>query len=140
MTTKKGLSFVGVISFVLVFLLFSFSFVSGQPASSAPKTIKIGASISLTGRFAAGGTDVADGYKIAVKHINDDGGLFIKEYNKKIPIELIIYDDESDPSKTVTRLEKLNSVDKVVAYLGEFASDMNIAGLGHSRERIKFHG
>lgn len=130
MTTKKGLSFVGVISFVLVFLLFSFSFVSGQPASSAPKTIKIGASISLTGRFAAGGTDVADGYKIAVKHINDDGGLFIKEYNKKIPIELIIYDDESDPSKTVTRLEKLNSVDKVVAYLGEFASDMNIAGLG----------
>ncbi|OPY01664.1 MAG: Leucine-, isoleucine-, valine-, threonine-, and alanine-binding protein precursor [Syntrophorhabdus sp. PtaB.Bin184] len=107
-----------------------FSFVSAVAlAQEAPKSIKIGASISLTGRFAAGGIDVADGYKLAVKHINDKGGILVKQFNKKIPVELVIYDDESDPSKTVTRLEKLNA-EKVVAYLGEFASDMNIAGLG----------
>lgn len=97
--------------------------------AQAPDRIKVGASISLTGRFAAGGNDVAEGYKLAVKHINEAGGIMVKEFNKKLPVELIIYDDESDPSKAVSRLEKLNS-DKVVAYLGEFASDMNIAGLG----------
>ena len=97
--------------------------------AQAPATIKIGASIALTGRFAAGGVDVADGYKMAVKHINEAGGIMVKEFNKKIPLELIIYDDESDPTKTVSRLEKLNT-DGVVAYLGGFSTDLNIAGLG----------
>jgi len=111
---------------LVAFLLFSVTPLFAQ--SAAPKTIKIGASIALTGSFAAGGNDVANGYKVALKHINDEGGIMVKEFNRKIPIELVIYDDESDPSKTVTRLEKLNG-DKVVAYLGEFGSDMNIAGL-----------
>ncbi len=113
---------------MIAFIFFSFTSVLVF-AQDVPKSIKIGASISLTGRFAAGGIDVADGYKLAVKHINDNGGILVKQFNKKIPVELVIYDDESDPSKTVTRLEKLNA-EKVVAYLGEFASDMNIAGLG----------
>lgn len=129
----------GVFAVLVTLLLFSFSSLFAQ--GSPPKSIKIGASISLTGRFAAGGVDVADGYKLAVKHINEGGGIMVKEFNRKIPIELIIYDDESDPSKTVTRLEKLNSGDKVVAYLGEFASDMNIAGLGIAeKNRIPWVG
>lgn len=138
MKAKKGMS-LAVISLVVAFLLFSVTPLFAQ--GPAPKTIKIGASISLTGNFAAGGTDVANGYKVAVKHLNDDGGIMVKEFNRKIPVELIIYDDESDPSKTVTRLEKLNSGDKVVAYLGEFASDMNIAGLATAeKNRIPWVG
>ena len=67
--------------------------------------------------------------EIAVKHINDAGGVFVKEYNKKLPIELIILDDESDSVKTTTRLDKLDSVDKVVCYLGGFSSDLNVVGM-----------
>jgi branched-chain amino acid transport system substrate-binding protein len=129
MKGKRALQFIGLCFLALAFFVVSSPLTFAQ-SGAAPKTVKIGASISLTGRFAAGGVDVADGYKVAVKHINDGGGVMVKEFKKKIPLELIIYDDESDPSKTVTRLEKLASVDKVVAYLGEFASDMNIAGLG----------
>jgi branched-chain amino acid transport system substrate-binding protein len=123
---KKGLSAI-VVSLCLLLALM-FSPIVGDCAE-APKEIKIGASVPLTGKFAAGGVDVADGYKIAAKHINHDGGVFVKEYGKKIPLNIIIYDDESDPSKAVTRLEKLFSVDKVTAYLGGFSSAMNSAGL-----------
>jgi branched-chain amino acid transport system substrate-binding protein len=95
----------------------------------AEDEIKIGASISLTGNWAAGGKDVKDGYELAVKHINDDGGIYVKELGKKVPIKLIIDNDESDTTKTVSRMEKLASMDKVVAYLGGFGSGMNVAQL-----------
>jgi branched-chain amino acid transport system substrate-binding protein len=118
-----------VLFFAIIMMCATTMVVAGSLFAQAPAQIKIGAAISMTGRYAAGGVDVADGYKLAVKHINEAGGVMVKEFNKKIPLELVIYDDESDPSKAVSRLEKLNS-DKVVAYLGEFSSDMNIAGLG----------
>ncbi|MFH1114316.1 MAG: amino acid ABC transporter substrate-binding protein [Pseudomonadota bacterium] len=97
--------------------------------AGAPDTIKVGAAVPLTGRMAGGGKDVKAGYELAVKHINDKGGVLVKEYGKKLPIELILLDDESDPVKSVSRLEKLNSVDKVVAYLGGFSSELNVAGM-----------
>jgi len=98
-------------------------------AAEAPATIKLGAVIALTGAMASGGKDVRAGYEIAIKHINDAGGVFVKEYNKKLPLELIILDDESDAVKTTTRLDKLYSVDNVVAYLGGFSSDLNVVGM-----------
>jgi len=89
----------------------------------------VGAVVPLTGRMAAGGKDVKAGYELAVHHINADGGIFVKELNKKLPLKLIILDDESDPVKTASRLEKLYSVDKVLVYLGGFSSELNVAGM-----------
>jgi branched-chain amino acid transport system substrate-binding protein len=62
-----------------------------------------------------------------VKDINDAGGVYVKEYDKKIPLRLTIYDDESDPTKAVSKLETLYAEQKVVAYLGGAASDMHVA-------------
>lgn len=104
--------------------LLSFSVVN-----AAPDSIAIGAVIPLTGRMAAGGKDVQAGYELAVKHLNDKGGIYVKELNKSLPVKLIILDDESDPVKTASRLEKLYSVDKVTAYLGGFSSEQNVAGM-----------
>ena len=100
-----------------------------EEAPPVPETIKIGASVALTGKFAAGGNDIKAGYELCVNHINADGGIYIKEFGKKIPVELIVHDDESDTTKTVSRMEKLYSLDEVVAYLGGFASGMNVAQL-----------
>jgi branched-chain amino acid transport system substrate-binding protein len=94
-------------------------------AGSAPDAIVIGCTVPLTGRFAANGIEVKDGYEIAVQHINEDGGILVKEYGKKIPVKLIMYDDESDPTKAAARYEKLFSEDKVVAYLGGFSTIIN---------------
>jgi branched-chain amino acid transport system substrate-binding protein len=52
-------------------------------------------------------------YETWVKQVNAEGGIYVKEYGKKLPIELLIYDDKSDVG-TMTRLtEKLIVQDKV---------------------------
>ncbi|HVP80559.1 MAG TPA: amino acid ABC transporter substrate-binding protein [Thermodesulfobacteriota bacterium] len=90
-------------------------------ASPAPATIKLGCVNALTGPVSIGGSWIKQGYDIAVKHINADGGVFVKEYGKKIPIEIIYQDNESNPRKTAERMEKLYSIDKVNFFLGGFA-------------------
>jgi branched-chain amino acid transport system substrate-binding protein len=107
-------------------LLFVFTPAFGQ---SAPQGIKIGAVVPLTGRMASGGKDLKAGYEIAVKHINAAGGVMVKEAGKKLPIDFIMLDDESDPVKTTARLDKLFSIDKVAAYLGGYSSLLNVAGM-----------
>lgn len=97
-------------------------------APAAPETIQIGAVVPLTGRYASGGAQVKAGYEFAVEDINKAGGIEVKQYGKKIPVELKMLDDESDPAKTVSRLETLASSDKVWVYLGGFGSDLHAAG------------
>ena len=94
-------------------------------SSQAPDSIKIGCTLGLTGRFAGNAIEVKDGYEIGVQHINQAGGIFIKEFGKKIPIRLVLYDDESDPPKAAARYEKLFVEDKVTAYLGSFSTVVN---------------
>ena len=88
------------------------------------QTIKVGAVVPLTGRYAALGGQVKTGYELAVKHINAAGGVALE--GKKLPIELTILDDESDPTKTVARLETL-ATEGVLAYLGGAGSDLHAA-------------
>ena len=127
MEKKKGLEKALRVTGVLVFMMMAT--VNPVVAAEVPATIKLGAVIALTGAMASGGKDVRAGYEIAIKHINDAGGIFLKEYNKKLPFEMILLDDESDAVKTTTRLDKLYSVDHVVAYLGGFSSDLNVVGM-----------
>jgi len=127
MKTKRCLDKILIMTGVLVFM--TVGGMSRVLAATAPATIKLGAVIPMTGAMASGGKDIRAGYEIAVKHMNDAGGVFVKEYNKKLPFELLILDDESDAVKTTTRLDKLYSVDRVVAYLGGYSSDLNIVGM-----------
>jgi branched-chain amino acid transport system substrate-binding protein len=99
----------------------------GTPNPNAPAAIKIGGAIPLTGTSSSGGVDLFFGYSQAVKDINATGGVYVAEYGTKIPLSLKLVDDESDASKTVSRLEQLNSVDHVVAYLGTYSSELNAA-------------
>ncbi len=93
----------------------------------APAEIKVGAVVPITGRYASGGGQIKNGYELAVEEVNKGGGAMVKAFNKKIPLKLIMLDDESDPTKTVQRLETLYSSEQVIAYLGGFGSDLHIA-------------
>lgn len=95
-------------------------------AQDVPESISIGAVIPLTGRYAGGGAQVQRGYEIAVADINEAGGVYVEEYDTSLPLSLTILDDESDPTRTVSNLEELNS-QGVVAYLGGFGSDLHAA-------------
>jgi len=107
-----------LISLSAILALFGFS--SGGLA----QTIKIGAVVPLTGRYAALGAQVRAGYEIGVEQINAAGGVSVG--GKKMQLQLIMLDDESDPTKTVARLETL-ATQGVVAYLGGAGSDLHAA-------------
>jgi branched-chain amino acid transport system substrate-binding protein len=94
------------------------------PALAAAQGIKVGAVVPLTGRYGGGGAQVRAGYEIAVEHINGAGGVSVG--GKKMPIQLTILDDESDATKTVSRMETL-AEQGIVAYLGGFGSDLHAA-------------
>jgi len=94
------------------------------PSPAAAQSIKIGAAVPLTGRYGPGGAQVRAGYEIAVEQINAAGGVSVG--GTKMPLELVLLDDESDATKTVSRLETLGS-QGVVAYLGGFGSDLHAA-------------
>ena len=93
-------------------------------AAVAAQTVKIGAVVPLTGRYGAPGAQVRTGYEIAIEDINRAGGVTVG--GAKMPLELVLLDDESDATKTVARLETL-ATQGVVAYLGTFGSDLHAA-------------
>jgi len=96
----------------------------GFSSKGTAQTIKIGAVVPLTGRYAAGGAQNKAGYEIAVQQVNSAGGVSVG--GKNMRLELVMLDDESDPTKTVARLETL-ATQGVVAYLGGFGSDLHAA-------------
>ena len=114
---------------IILLLLFALSLalVACGGGAAAPETINVGAVVPLTGPLAGGGAQVERGYQMAVEDINAAGGIYVEEFDKQIPIELTLLDDESDPNNTVSHLESLNSDQEVVAYLGGFGSGLHAA-------------
>ena len=92
-------------------------FLAGAASSQkpAPKDkIVIGQAISLSGPL-AGAVQIAGGpiYELWIEEVNKNGGIYVKEYNKKLPVELKRYDDKSDIGTMTNLLEKLILEDKV---------------------------
>jgi len=52
-------------------------------------------------------------YEAFIAEVNADGGIYVEEYGKKLPIEPIIYDDKSDVATMTMLTEKLIVEDKV---------------------------
>ena len=85
-----------------------------EPAVPEKESILIGASRPLSGAQAPIG-DAAYGpvMKMWEEKVNADGGIYVEEYGKKLPVEFIIYDDASDVGTMVRLTEKLIVEDKV---------------------------
>jgi branched-chain amino acid transport system substrate-binding protein len=82
----------------------------------AQQPLRIGASLSQTGSFAALGQNQLRGYQLCVKHANQKGGVLGRR------IELIVEDDQSKAPTAVAIYEKLIAQDKVDAVLGPYGS------------------
>ena len=91
---------------ICLILLFTFVPTYAQPA--APKTIKIGAMYDITGPLASSGARFGWGLKKGIELINKDGGLYVKEFDKKIPLELVEADHTAKEDKAVLQAEYLN--------------------------------
>jgi branched-chain amino acid transport system substrate-binding protein len=82
--------------------------------SPAKDKIVIGQAIALSGPLAIG-VSIAGGriYPMWVEEVNKKGGIYVKEYGKRLPVELKRYDDKSDIGTMTNLLEKLIVQDKV---------------------------
>jgi len=106
------------------FLVLTFSTLPWAEVMAQPKEIVLGTALPITGGQSREGGYFKKGYELAVKEINDGGGIPIKEYGKNIPIKLIIYDDKSDNTTSVQLYEKLVTQDKVNALLGGYGTPL----------------
>ncbi|MEM3629602.1 MAG: amino acid ABC transporter substrate-binding protein, partial [Candidatus Bathyarchaeia archaeon] len=84
--------------------------------------IVLGFSMPLSGAHAYNGEMVKRGYEFAIEDINNAGGIYVKEFGRRLKIRYVYYDDESDPTKAKTNAERLITVDKVDFLLGPFAT------------------
>jgi branched-chain amino acid transport system substrate-binding protein len=88
----------------------------------AADEIPVGEYGSMTGSQATFGVSTDDGVRLAVKEVNDKGGVLGKK------IQLINYDDKGLQQETVTAVTRLIEQDHVVAIIGEVASSLSMAG------------
>jgi branched-chain amino acid transport system substrate-binding protein len=93
----------------------------GGCKQQASNEIVVGEFASLTGGTATFGRSSDAGVQLAVKEINDAGGLLGKK------VRIVVEDDQSKPEEARTAVLKLLKQDQVVAVLGEVASSRSLA-------------
>jgi len=89
--------------------------------------IKFGISISLSGRYSIQGKESFEGLTLWVTDVNESGGIFVGEYGKKFPVDLIYYDDESSAENCKEIIEKLILEHKVNILVGPYSSGLTLA-------------
>ncbi len=107
-------------TFLGAFILQPFA---GTPAWAAAKPYKIGAVLSITGVASFLGEPEKKTMEMIADEVNKSGGI------NGHPIQLIIYDDESDATKCNLAVKKLIKRDQVPVILGPTRSGESLAVL-----------
>ncbi len=96
-----------------------------QAPAKGSQTLKLGASVALTGPVSREGNLVKDGYEYWQKAVNDKGGFDVG--GTKYLVDIALYDDESKADTGTRLVEKLITDDKVQFILGPFSSGITQA-------------
>ncbi|NLV27794.1 MAG: ABC transporter substrate-binding protein [Methanomicrobiales archaeon] len=118
---KQGISYCILVSILIMGTLL-FSGCTEQSAPETTETIKIGVVASMSGPASTTGKDIWQSAELAANEINADGGVLVKELNKKIPITLVQGDDESTREGGIKAVSKLITQDNVDLLVGGYSS------------------
>ena len=101
----------------------------GLIPAQAAEPVRIGYSIAKTGLFAQAAPSQITAYELWANQVNAAGGLDVA--GERRPVELIWFDDESDPAKSAQIYEKLISDEKVDLLLAPWGTPhhLNVAGV-----------
>jgi len=119
----------------LVLVLLSVSLILGLavagcgPKKPEKEVIKIGFSRSLSGWGAPAAAGEQESVILWSEMVNAEGGIYVKEYGKKLPVQLIYYDDKSSPDEVVRIYERLATFDKVDVFFPPSSTEPNIAAI-----------
>lgn len=98
---------------------------SGAASAEEAGVIRLGAAVSLTGKYSSNGAFTRNGYDLAVKRINEEGGVTVG--GKPYKLEIVYYDDESTPARGAQLVERLIQQDGVDYLLGPYSSGLTEA-------------
>ena len=115
---------ISVVALLLSLLLLSPGCKAGKGSNN---DIAIGVVLPISGREAKPGQYQREAIDLAIKQINDGGGIFIKDLNKKLPVREVFYDDGSDQAKSAGMVERAMSSDNVIAVLGGYSTALGEA-------------
>jgi len=112
----------GKILIALVVAVAAVGLVFASPAVAKVEgdTIVFGAAVSFTGKYSTNGKHTKNGYDLAVKRLNEMGG--VKVGNKTYKIEIKYYDDESTPARAGQLADRLIKQDGIKFILGPYGS------------------
>jgi branched-chain amino acid transport system substrate-binding protein len=111
-TMKRSFFALLIIAVVTALILSGGTPLALSAQEEAPKEILIGDVGSFTGPYAAFGQGVF-GVEAAIEDINKQGGVYVKEYDKRIPVRLITRDTQSDMLKDAPLAQDLILREKV---------------------------
>lgn len=100
--------------------------ISASSALAAAETIKFGIVSHLSGPLAGGeAVTHTPNVDLWVKEVNDRGGLMVD--GKKHTIEVVRYDDKTNPGEHIKAVQRLATQDKVDFMLSPYGTGFNIA-------------
>jgi len=82
-------------------------------AKEEKEEILIGSHLPLSGALAMAGAEQKWAYERAVEDVNEMGGIYVTEYGRKLPVRLIVMDDETNPGMAAAVVERLIKRTKV---------------------------
>ena len=112
---------------ILGFALAGTLLLVAQPADAKVEgdTVTFGAAVSATGRYAVNGKHTRNGYDLAIKRVNEMGGITVG--GKKYQLAIQYYDDESTAQRGAQLAERLIQQDGIKYVLGPYSSGMTKA-------------
>ncbi|MGC8566458.1 MAG: ABC transporter substrate-binding protein [Caldisphaera sp.] len=110
----------------------TFTTTTSVPTTTAPPYILIGTLYASTGRFASSSMPEYEGLQTWAKWINQSGGIYVAQYGKKIPVKIIAYDDDSDPTTAQSLYNELVTVDHVNVLVADFGSVLTAPAVSYA--------
>jgi branched-chain amino acid transport system substrate-binding protein len=91
-----------------------------------PTAIKLGALVDLEGIHASGGVRNKITLEMFAEKINQDGGVYVKEYGRTLPVEIYFLNTKGDPALFTSYAKKLVEEYKVVGLLCSHPAALSI--------------
>jgi branched-chain amino acid transport system substrate-binding protein len=107
-------------------------------AADAPAEIKIGTLYASSGRYASISMPVYSALKLWIDQKNADGGAYVKAFDKKIPVKLVAYDDQSNTATASTLYNQLITQDKVDLLVADSGSVLTAPAVAIARDHKMF--
>jgi branched-chain amino acid transport system substrate-binding protein len=121
-----------------VALAMAATFAGPAVAADAPGEIKIGTLYASSGRYASISMPVYSALKLWVDQKNADGGVYVKAFDKKLPVKLVSYDDQSNTATASTLYNQLITQDKVDLLVADSGSVLTAPAVAIARDHKMF--